>query len=154
MCCSYVQAVCAMSLFEKGGLEEAVAEKMGYINYVSTPWERLEGQNGVQRRHTSYHLNRQISQVGSKVSCIQQKTTSDSMKFYVLDEVITLHDVSFGDHFQVFGILHGTQSKDNRVDLTINLQSEGCCYLKDANIISVYVSHEQFLLNMAHDHRK
>lgn len=92
---------CAMSLFEQGGLEEAMAEKMGYLNYVSTPWERLEGQNGVQRRHTSYHLNRQISQFGSKVSCIQQRTMSDSMKSCVLDEVITLHDVPFGDHFQV-----------------------------------------------------
>lgn len=91
----------AMSLFEKGRLEEVVAEKMGYINFVSTPWERLEGQNNVQRRQVSYHLNRQISQFGSKVSCIQQKTMLDNMKLYILDEVLTLHDVPFGDHFQV-----------------------------------------------------
>lgn len=90
-----------MSLFEKGRLEEVVAEKMGYINFVSTPWERLEGQNNVQRRQVSYHLNRQISQFGSKVSCIQQKTMLDNMKLYILDEVLTLHDVPFGDHFQV-----------------------------------------------------
>lgn len=117
-----------MSLFEQGGLEEAMAEKMGYLNYVSTPWERLEGQNGVQRRHTSYHLNRQISQFGSKVSCIQQRTMSDSMKSCVLDEVITLHDVPFGDHFQVLGVLHGTHLQHNRVDFSFNLQTEGCCH--------------------------
>ncbi|KAG0631154.1 hypothetical protein M758_1G231500 [Ceratodon purpureus] len=96
---------CVMTLFEKGGLEEVVAEKMGYVNYVSTPWERLDShhgpQNNVLRRQISYHLNRQISQFGSKVSCIQQKTISENMKSCVVDEVLTLHDVPFGDHFQV-----------------------------------------------------
>lgn len=96
-----------MTLFEKGGLEEVVAEEMGYVNYVSGPWERLDSQHGAQnnvfRRQISYVLNRQISQFGSKVSCIQQKTISENMKSCIIDEVLTLHDVPFGDHFQVLG---------------------------------------------------
>jgi len=94
-----------MTLFERGGLEQTVAEKMGYVDYVSSPWERLDSQHGAQnnvlRRQISYHLNRQISQFGSKVSCVQQKTSSENMKSCVVDEVLTLHDVPFGDHFQV-----------------------------------------------------
>jgi len=90
-----------MTLFEKGALEKVVAEKMGYMNYTSAAWERLDSQPGVQRRLISYQLNRQISQFGSKVSCIQQKTSLDIAKSCVLDEVLTLHDVPFGDHFQV-----------------------------------------------------
>lgn len=91
-----------MTLFDKGPLEEVVTEKMGYMNYVSASWDRLDGQPGVQRRQISYQLNRQITQFGSKVSCIQQKTISDNLESCVLDEVLTLHDVPFGDHFQVF----------------------------------------------------
>ncbi|KAG0621016.1 hypothetical protein M758_4G261700 [Ceratodon purpureus] len=90
-----------MTLFDKGPLEEVVAEKVGYMNYVSASWDRLDSQPGVQRRQVSYQLNRQINQFGSKVSCIQQKTVSDDLDSCVLDEVLTLHDVPFGDHFQV-----------------------------------------------------
>lgn len=90
-----------MILFDKGKLEEVVAERMGYVNYESSSWERVDNQPGVQRREISYQLNRQISQFGSKISCVQQKTSSDSSKVFVIDEVLTLHDVPFGDHFEV-----------------------------------------------------
>jgi hypothetical protein len=96
------------TLFEKGKLEEVVAEKMGYVNWKSSAWERVDGQQGfVERRQFSYNLNRQISQFGSKVSCIQQRTIAENMKSCVFDEVFTLHDVPFGDHFQVPLSCHG-----------------------------------------------
>lgn len=58
----------------------------------------------VTRRQVSYTLNRQQCRFGSAVTSIQQKTISDDTKTGLIEEVMTLHDVPFGDHFQVLGI--------------------------------------------------
>jgi len=97
-----ITAESVLSVFQNKDLDERVHEKLGLVDYKSTVWESVEQKPGVQRRQESYTLNRQISQFGSKVSCIQQITvTSEDAKKIVIDDMLTLHDVPFGDHFQV-----------------------------------------------------
>jgi hypothetical protein len=81
--------------------ERSVNKKLGLSNYESTPWEVVDGKTGTYRRSCSYRLNRLITQFGSKISCIQQKTISTNSKKLIINEILTLHDVPFGDHFQV-----------------------------------------------------
>ncbi|CAM6037416.1 unnamed protein product [Sphagnum compactum] len=88
-------------LFQRQKLDEIVSEKLGWVNYKATPWERVEDKPESQRRQLSYSLNRQISQCGSKVSCVQQKTVAADMMSCTIEEIMTLHDVPFGEHFQV-----------------------------------------------------
>lgn len=100
--CFLLQAESILAVLHNEKLDAAVNEKLGLMEYKSTPWEQIDEKPGVQRRQLSYSLNRQISQFGSKVSCIQQETVSDDNKKLVIDEILTLHDVPFGDHFQVW----------------------------------------------------
>jgi hypothetical protein len=101
-----LQAESVLSVFQNKDLDERVHEKLGLVDYKSTGWESVEQKPGVQRRQESYTLNRQISQFGSKVSCIQQITvTSEDAKKIVIDDMLTLHDVPFGDHFQVISLM-------------------------------------------------
>ena len=81
--------------------ESSVNEKLGLSNYEGSPWEVADGKTGIQLRHRSYRLNRLITQFGSKISCIQQKSISSDSKKLIINEILTLHDVPFGDHFQV-----------------------------------------------------
>jgi len=97
-----ITAESVLSVYQNKDLDERVHEKLGLIDYKSTGWESVEQKPGVQRRQESYTLNRLISQFGSKVSCIKQITvTSEDVKKIVIDDMLTLHDVPFGDHFQV-----------------------------------------------------
>ncbi len=101
-----LQAESVLSVFQNKDLNERVHEKLGLVDYKTTGWESVEQKPGVQRRQESYTLNRQISQFGSKVSCIQQITvTSEDAKKIVIDDMLTLHDVPFGDHFQVISLM-------------------------------------------------
>jgi hypothetical protein len=107
-----LQAESVLSVFKNKDLDERVHEKLGLIDYKSTGWENVDQKPGVQRRQESYTLNRQISQFGSKVSCIQQITvTSEDAKKIVIDDMLTLHDVPFGDHFQVISSMIVDKSK-------------------------------------------
>ncbi|KAG0591890.1 hypothetical protein KC19_1G209800 [Ceratodon purpureus] len=81
--------------------ERSVNEKLGLSNYESSPWEIVDGKTGIQRRHRSYRLSRLITQFGSQISGIQQKTISIDSKKLIINEILTLHDVPFGDHFQI-----------------------------------------------------
>ncbi len=101
-----------MLLFQRQKLDEIVSEKLEWVNYKATPWERVEDKPESQRRQLSYSLNRQISQCGSKVSCVQQKTVAADMMSCTIEEIMTLHDVPFGEHFQVcLSACHSSISK-------------------------------------------
>lgn len=96
-----LQVESVLAVLNDAKMDKSVNEKLGIVNYNSTPWELVEKKSGVQRRQISYNLNKKLSQFGSKVSCIQQQTASDDKKKLTIDEILTLHDVPFGDHFQV-----------------------------------------------------
>ncbi|KAL3687800.1 hypothetical protein R1sor_014109 [Riccia sorocarpa] len=88
-------------LLEKGELHKHVMQLFGVTNYKSSHWEMVGDDPEVKRRQVSYTLNRQQCRFGSAVTSIQQKTLSDDSHKALLEEVLTLHDVPFGDHFQV-----------------------------------------------------
>ena len=96
-----LQVESVLAVLNDERMDKSVNEKLGIVNYSSTPWELVEKKSGVKRRQISYNLNKKLSQFGSKVSCIQQQTSSDDKKKLTIDEILTLHDVPFGDHFQV-----------------------------------------------------
>ncbi|KAF8408305.1 hypothetical protein HHK36_007453 [Tetracentron sinense] len=86
-----------MEMFDGGNLEHKVMGKFGCLNYVTTEWEAVR--HDVYERHLCYKFNRHVSIFGGEVTTAQQKTPI--AKGWILDEVMALHDVPFGDHFQV-----------------------------------------------------
>ncbi|ONK58794.1 uncharacterized protein A4U43_C09F16710 [Asparagus officinalis] len=89
-----------VEVFGGGLLEKKIMEKVGCLNYSTTPWEAV-GPDHVYRRQISYKFNRHISIFGGEVSSIQHKAPSLDHNGWAVDEVMTLHNVPFGDHFHV-----------------------------------------------------
>ncbi|XP_017972261.1 PREDICTED: C2 and GRAM domain-containing protein At5g50170 isoform X1 [Theobroma cacao] len=88
-----------MEIFDGGNLEHKIMEKSGCINYVTTIWEPVKP--GVSERRISYKFNRHVSIFGGEVTCTQQKSPIANDEGWILNEVMVLHDVPFGDHFRV-----------------------------------------------------
>ena len=86
---------------ENENLEGRVMRKMGRLNYFATPWESLDEDKTTEQRRVSYKLSNRISLFATNVTCIQQKNVRDDGHALFIDEVLTLHDVPFGDNFQV-----------------------------------------------------
>lgn len=82
-------------------MDQSIFEKLGFADYKANPWEHVEETTGAHRRQLNYTLNRQISQFGCKVSCIQQQEVSDDLRKLVTKEVLTYQDMPFADHFEV-----------------------------------------------------
>ena len=89
-----------LQIFEES-LDESIAEKVGWLSYCSMPWESTS--NDVQQRHVNFKLSNQISLFGTKVTSIQQKTVKLKGNGHALtiDEDWSLHDVPYGENFQV-----------------------------------------------------
>ena len=87
-------------VYEKENLDERIAESVGWLCFCPTPWESMG--NDAQQRRVSFKLSNQISLFGTDVTCIQQKTIKRNGHVVIVDEEWTLHDVPFGDNFQVF----------------------------------------------------
>lgn len=88
-----------MEMFDGGKLEHKVMEKSGCHNYITTPWDPVKP--GVCERHLSYRFNRHVSIFGGEVTCTQQKSPLASGEGWIVNEVMSLHDVPFDDHFRV-----------------------------------------------------
>eukprot|EP00249_Psilotum_nudum_P022501 c28540_g1_i1 orf=517-3660(+) len=92
----------SMSLmYERDHLDEKIAEKLGCMNYTTSPWVPVGDKDGVQQRQINYNLNPQVCHFGSNVTCIQQRSLQEVAPTYVIDEVLTFHDVPYADHFQI-----------------------------------------------------
>ncbi|CAA0818101.1 C2 and GRAM domain-containing protein [Striga hermonthica] len=88
-----------MKMFDGGELEHKVMSKSGCLNYVTTTWDNVT--SDIQERHVSYKFNRRISIFGGDVTCTQQKSPLPNNSGWVINEIMTLHNVPFGDHFRV-----------------------------------------------------
>lgn len=84
-----------------GKMEHRIMEKSGCLNYTTTTWEC--GKPGIFERHISYRFNHHVSIFGGEVSCTQQKYAMENDRGWVVNEVMVLHNVPFGDHFRVCG---------------------------------------------------
>ncbi|XP_010442497.1 PREDICTED: C2 and GRAM domain-containing protein At5g50170-like [Camelina sativa] len=88
-----------MRIFGGGELERKVMEKSGCLSYASTTWESKNP--GVYERRLSYKYNHYVSVFGGGVTCAQQKSPAPNDDGWILNEIVALHDVPFGDHFRV-----------------------------------------------------
>ncbi|KAF5182941.1 C2 and gram domain-containing protein [Thalictrum thalictroides] len=88
-----------LEMFDGGELEHKVMGKSGCLNYTTTAWEVVRPD--VFERHLSYKFNRNVSIFGGEVTSTQQKSRIVDGKGWIVDEVMILHDVPFGDHFRV-----------------------------------------------------
>ncbi|RVX18655.1 C2 and GRAM domain-containing protein [Vitis vinifera] len=66
-----------MEMFDGGNLEHKIMEKSGYLNYKATGLGNWE------------------------VTCTQKKSPIGNDNGWILNEVMALHDIPFGDHFRV-----------------------------------------------------
>ncbi|KAH6832324.1 C2 calcium/lipid-binding and GRAM domain containing protein [Perilla frutescens var. hirtella] len=88
-----------MEMFDGGDLEHKVMSKSGCLNYVTTTWEQVTPE--LQERRVNYKFSRHISNFGGEVTSTQQKSASPNDSGWVVNEVMTLHDVPLSDHFRV-----------------------------------------------------
>ncbi|KAF3639337.1 C2 and GRAM domain-containing protein [Capsicum annuum] len=88
-----------MRMFDGGDLEHRVMSKSGCLNYATTSWETAAPD--VSERQVSYKFNRFISVFGGEVTSTQQKSPIANGTGWIINEIMTLHDVPFGDHFRV-----------------------------------------------------
>lgn len=88
-----------MELYDGGPLDKKIMEKSGCLNYRTTVWEIYKQK--VYQRQIWYKFNRNVSGFGVEITSIQQKSKLDNGNGWIIDEVLTLHGVPFGDHFQL-----------------------------------------------------
>ncbi|KAL5997419.1 hypothetical protein ACLOJK_008349 [Asimina triloba] len=88
-----------MEMFDGGHFDRKVMGKVGCLNYTVTPWECVS--SNVFERHLSYKFYRYVSIFGGEVTSKQRKTPLVDGNGWIVEEVMTLHDVPFGDHFRV-----------------------------------------------------
>ncbi|KZV34749.1 hypothetical protein F511_00651 [Dorcoceras hygrometricum] len=86
-------------MFDGGDLEHRVMTKSGCLNYVTTTWETVAP--GILERLVSYKFSRHISIFGGDVASTQQKLCLENEGGWVVNEIMTLRNVPFGDHFRV-----------------------------------------------------
>ncbi|KAL8457957.1 hypothetical protein ACS0TY_035723 [Phlomoides rotata] len=88
-----------MAMFDGGELEHKVMSKSGCLNYVTTTWENVT--SDIQERRVSYKFSRRISMFGGEVTCTQQRSPLPNDGGWVVNEIMTLHNVPLSDHFRV-----------------------------------------------------
>ncbi|KAK1565537.1 hypothetical protein Q3G72_029097 [Acer saccharum] len=88
-----------MEMFGGGKLEYKIMEKSGCLNYATSLWEPVRP--GVFERRLSYRFSRLVSIFGGEVTCTQEKSPLANGEGWIVNEVMTLHDVPFGDHFRL-----------------------------------------------------
>lgn len=93
------QADLLMGVFDGGPLETRTMSRVGCIDYLATPWEAARP--GVVERHVSYKFNRYMSIFGGEVVSTQLKFPAEDGGGWTIHDVVTLHNVPFGDYFRV-----------------------------------------------------
>lgn len=96
---SLQQANVFMNVFDGGFLENKIMAKVGCVNYTATEW--VPKKVNVCERKVNYKLNTHMSILDGEVASIQQKARTADGNGWIVNEVMTIHNVPFGDHFHV-----------------------------------------------------
>lgn len=88
-----------MELFSGGELERRAMERCGCLNYSCSKWESEKAD--IYERQAYYRFDKFISRYGGEVTSTQQKTKLSDRNAWLIEEVVTLHGVPFGDYFNV-----------------------------------------------------
>ncbi|KAF5191596.1 C2 and gram domain-containing protein [Thalictrum thalictroides] len=86
-----------MELFNGDDTERKVMEKVGCVDYSHTPWELVK--SDMYQRQICFKFDKHILRYGGEVTSTQQKYTSSNSNGWVVEEVMNLHGVPFGDYF-------------------------------------------------------
>lgn len=87
-----------MELFQGGSIEIGVMEKVGCVDYSTTPWEPVK--NDICQRQIKYSFDKNLSRYGGTVTSTQTKfPLPKNKKGWVIEEVMTLQGIPLGDSF-------------------------------------------------------
>ncbi|XP_028754994.1 C2 and GRAM domain-containing protein At1g03370 isoform X2 [Neltuma alba] len=98
-CTLPVPATFCMELFNGGELDRKVMENCGCLNYSYTPW--VSENRDVYERAIYYRFDKHVSQFGGAVTSTQQRSPLLDGKGWLLEEVMNLHGIPLGDHFNL-----------------------------------------------------
>ncbi|KAE8686358.1 C2 and GRAM domain-containing protein [Hibiscus syriacus] len=88
-----------MDLFSGGELEYKAMKRAGGLNYSCTPWESEKPD--VYERQVYYRFDKHVSGYRGEVTSTQQKSLLPDKNGWLIEEVMTLHGVPLGDHFNL-----------------------------------------------------
>ncbi|TVU15599.1 hypothetical protein EJB05_39129, partial [Eragrostis curvula] len=94
-----IDADLLMGVFDGGALETRTMSRVGCLDYSTTPWEHARP--GMDERHVSYKFNRYMSIFGGEVMSTQFKFPAEDGDGWSIHDVVSLHNVPFGDYFRV-----------------------------------------------------
>ncbi|KAG8385906.1 hypothetical protein BUALT_Bualt03G0093800 [Buddleja alternifolia] len=86
-----------MELFRGGEIDRRVMERAGCLNYSHGPWESEKPD--VHQRQVYHKFDKRISRYSGDVTSTQQKTRLYGKNGWLIEEVMTLHEVPLGDYF-------------------------------------------------------
>lgn len=87
-----------MELFSGGLLDRKVMEKVGCSDYNFTNWDPIRSDDDIHQRNINYKLNLNN---GGEVTSTQQKSQLDEKNGWLVEEVMTLQGISYGECFNV-----------------------------------------------------
>lgn len=88
-----------MELFNGGELEYKIMQKIGCLNYSTTPWELDKGD--VYVRQICFKFDKNISCYRGEAVSTQQRSLLPDKNGWVIEEVLALHGIPLGDYFNV-----------------------------------------------------
>ncbi|GAB2299000.1 hypothetical protein Dimus_033076 [Dionaea muscipula] len=94
-----------MESFSGGEVDRRVIERTGCLNYSCTPWEPVKAD--VYQRQVGYNFDKSVSSYRGEVTSTQQRSRlPDKKEGWLIEEVMTLQGVPFGDYFNVHVRFH------------------------------------------------
>ncbi|GMH05220.1 hypothetical protein Nepgr_007060 [Nepenthes gracilis] len=116
-----------MEAFSGSEIDRRVMEKTGYLNYSCTPWELDKAD--VYQRQVKYRFDKRISCYRGEVTSTQQKSPLSDKNGWLIEEVLTLQGIPFGDYFnlQLRYQIEGIPSRSNGCQVKVSL---GIAWLK------------------------
>ncbi|KAJ0989007.1 hypothetical protein J5N97_007363 [Dioscorea zingiberensis] len=109
-----LQMALLMEIFDGGHIENKIMEKVGCLGYSVTQWKSAGLDS--HERHINYKFNRIMSIFGSEVDSTQKRTPAPTGNGWSIEEVMTLHNVPFAEHFRIH----------LRYQIWTSSSSEGC----------------------------
>ncbi|KAL8160829.1 hypothetical protein V2J09_012318 [Rumex salicifolius] len=115
-----------MELYNGGDVEQRLMEKVGCLNYSCSPWELL---NDVHQRQICYKFDKRVSSYRGEVTSTQQRSSLPDKNGWLIEEVMTLHGIPFGEYFNLHlrYQVEGISKKSNGCHIRISF---GVAWLK------------------------
>uniref|UniRef100_A0A0E0EMN4 C2 and GRAM domain-containing protein n=1 Tax=Oryza meridionalis TaxID=40149 RepID=A0A0E0EMN4_9ORYZ len=88
-----------MEVFGGGSFEMKIMNKVGCLNYSATQWESDKPDE--YQRQIHYKFSRKLSPIGGEVTGTQQKSPMPNKSGWIIEEVMELQGILFGDFFTI-----------------------------------------------------